>query len=57
MWLDGRLGTSPWLTVTGLVLGMVAGFLEMWRLVDTTRMVSERTQRPEKSEHDENQPD
>ncbi|MCI0341082.1 MAG: AtpZ/AtpI family protein [Planctomycetales bacterium] len=25
-WLDGRLGTAPWLTVAGSVLGMGAGF-------------------------------
>ncbi len=33
VWLDGRWGTQPWLTVTGLVLGSVAGFLELWRVV------------------------
>ena len=28
-WLDGRLGTRPWLVVTGLLLGIVVGFYEL----------------------------
>ena len=28
-WLDGRLGTAPWLTVGGLLLGIVVGFYEL----------------------------
>lgn len=27
--LDGRLGTRPWLAVTGLLLGIVVGFYEL----------------------------
>ena len=27
--LDGRLGTSPWFTVGGLLLGIVVGFYEL----------------------------
>lgn len=33
MLLDERLGTGPWLTAVGVVLGATAGFHEMWRLV------------------------
>lgn len=33
LWLDGRFGTKPWLTVTGAILGMAAGFLEFFRRV------------------------
>ncbi|MCM2267193.1 MAG: AtpZ/AtpI family protein [Elusimicrobiales bacterium] len=25
-WLDGRLGTRPWLTLAGALLGLVGGF-------------------------------
>jgi F0F1-type ATP synthase assembly protein I len=32
-WLDGKLGTSPWLTVVGVLLGTGAGFLELFRTV------------------------
>jgi F0F1-type ATP synthase assembly protein I len=27
--LDGRLGTKPWLTFAGLLLGIVVGFYEL----------------------------
>ncbi len=33
VWLDGRWGTEPWLTVIGVLLGSAAGFLELWRTV------------------------
>lgn len=32
-WLDRKLGTSPWLVVTGVVLGSAAGFLHLFRSV------------------------
>lgn len=32
-WLDGRLGTDPWLMYAGLVLGMIAGGRETYLLV------------------------
>ena len=32
-WLDGRLGTAPWLLLSGVVLGMAAGFLLFFRTV------------------------
>jgi F0F1-type ATP synthase assembly protein I len=32
-WLDGKLGTDPWLGVVGVVLGSVAGFVQLFRTV------------------------
>jgi F0F1-type ATP synthase assembly protein I len=32
-WLDGILGTSPWLTVAGAFLGIVLGFYLFLRIV------------------------
>jgi F0F1-type ATP synthase assembly protein I len=32
-WLDGRFGTKPWLLLTGLILGMIGGFVNFFRLV------------------------
>jgi len=32
-WLDGRWGTDPWLTLTGALLGIAAGFLNFFRRV------------------------
>ena len=31
--LDRRLGTSPWLTVVGVLLGSAAGFVQLFRTV------------------------
>ncbi len=31
LWLDGEFGTKPWLMVTGIILGTLAGFIEMYR--------------------------
>ncbi len=30
-WLDGRWGTKPWLTLVGAVLGVVVGFVNLFR--------------------------
>ena len=30
-WLDGRLGTTPWLTLVGIALGTVAAFRMLLR--------------------------
>ena len=32
-WVDGRLGTSPWLAVTGLLLGVALGFYNFFAVV------------------------
>jgi ATP synthase protein I len=32
-WLDGRFGTKPWLLLAGLILGMIGGFVNFFRLV------------------------
>jgi len=33
-WLDDKFGTYPWLTVVLAILGMAAGFAEVFRIVD-----------------------
>jgi ATP synthase protein I len=30
-WLDGKLGTEPWLSIAGLVLGVIAGFKSLYQ--------------------------
>lgn len=30
-WADGKLGTTPWLSLAGLILGSVVGFRSIWR--------------------------
>ncbi|HET7501190.1 MAG TPA: AtpZ/AtpI family protein [Kofleriaceae bacterium] len=44
MWLDGKLGTQPWLMLVFLILGLVAGFRNVLRAVD-------RADRAEKARH------
>lgn len=31
MWLDGKLGTGPWLLILGVFVGGSAGFYSMYR--------------------------
>jgi F0F1-type ATP synthase assembly protein I len=31
-WIDGRLGTSPWVTLLGCVLGITAGFVHLMQI-------------------------
>lgn len=48
-WLDGRLGTEPWLLIAGVFVGLAAGFWSMYR-----RLVVEPAQR--RNEKDERNP-
>ncbi|HEV8701422.1 MAG TPA: AtpZ/AtpI family protein [Candidatus Polarisedimenticolia bacterium] len=32
-WLDRRFGTKPWWMLAGLILGMIGGFVNFFRLV------------------------
>ena len=40
MWLDGRFGTKPWITVAGVVLGAVLAFVNLVRVV--TRLAPDK---------------
>ncbi len=31
-WVDKKLGTTPWLTLTGLILGSIGGFYNLIRI-------------------------
>jgi F0F1-type ATP synthase assembly protein I len=35
-WLDGRLGTTPWLAFLGFFLGLAAGVLNVYRVLKAT---------------------
>lgn len=40
-WLDGQLGTDPYLTYTGFVIGLFASFKALWtiaRRIDLDRL-------------------
>ncbi len=46
-WLDGKLGTDPFLMIVGLVLGVVAGFRSVYR---SARKVMDRQDRKQGDE-------
>ena len=33
IWLDGKFGTTPWLTLLGVVFGMTGGFVSFFKTV------------------------
>lgn len=46
LWLDGQFGTKPWLSLSGFVVGLVAGVLNVVRIMKgITRMEQERSDR------------
>lgn len=46
--LDRWLGTTPWCGLAGLLLGIVAGFLNVWR--DSRQLISRLEQKPSGSQ-------
>lgn len=46
-WADKKLGTSPWLSMVGLVLGSFAGF---WTLFKAARELSRESTEDERSD-------
>ena len=42
LWLDGKLGTTPWLMLAGLVLGLAAGFRGLLRNIDRSDRAAAR---------------
>ena len=44
-WLDGRLGTGPWLTLAGVLLGAAAGFYSLYRQLVLVPRERERQRR------------
>lgn len=41
-WLDGRLGTLPWLTMLGAFIGAAGGFLSLYRGLTAAAAADER---------------
>jgi F0F1-type ATP synthase assembly protein I len=46
-WVDGQLGSAPWLLVLGVILGFVVG---IWHLVALTRNNGAPNDKPERDE-------
>jgi len=41
-WLDGKLGTAPYLALAGLGFGLAAGFRFLWRAARRARRETEQ---------------
>ena len=44
-WLDGRVGTSPWLAFLGFFMGLAAGVLNVYRVLKATTGSSNTAER------------
>jgi ATP synthase protein I len=49
-WLDGKLGTEPWLMIVGLLLGVTAGFRS---LIRTAQKANRDSQTPPETKPDD----
>jgi F0F1-type ATP synthase assembly protein I len=45
-WLDGKLGTTPWLMISGLILGVVAGFRSLIRTAQRANRENQTNSNP-----------
>jgi len=41
-WMDGVFGTEPWLTIIFSILGIIAGFVNLFRITLATGLQEER---------------
>jgi len=48
-WLDERLGTEPWLLLTGVLVGAVGGFASLYHQLVIVPRERERKRREEES--------
>ena len=44
-WMDGLFGTEPWLTIVFSILGVIAGFVNLFRITMATAREEERLQK------------
>ena len=56
-WLDGKLGTKPYLSFTGLLFGIAAVFMTLVRVARELNRQSEQDEKNEKNEKNEENQD
>ena len=44
-WMDGLFGTEPWLTIIFSIFGVIAGFVNLFRITMATAREEERLQK------------
>jgi len=49
-WLDGVLGTKPWLSFIGFFLGLAAGVLNVYRVLKLSNSTNPTTQSPRRGD-------
>lgn len=49
-WLDRLFGTDPWLTVVCAMLGVAAGFIELFHVVSSITADEEQAEKDKKTE-------
>jgi ATP synthase protein I len=55
-WLDAQFGTKPWLSITGVLLGISAAFLALFRVSRALLKASQQTNAPPKDPSDDHTP-
>ena len=51
-WLDQKLSTEPFLTIVGLVLGVAAGFLSLFRALKANQQAEQSRRNPSPRNHE-----
>lgn len=51
-WLDGKLGTAPWLSLVGLLLGVAAGFRNLIEIARKAQREADGEKNGDKGEDD-----
>ena len=51
-WLDGKLGTTPWLLIVGIFTGFIGGLVSMVKQVPGSRPRPDETDDPTKSRNE-----
>lgn len=49
-WLDGKLGTDPWLAIIGFCFGVAAGYRSIYRAAQAANRDAERADKDELAE-------
>ena len=51
-WLDQKLSTEPFLTIVGLLLGVTAGFVSLFRAIKANQQAENESRNPPPRNHE-----
>lgn len=49
-WADGKLGTAPWLSAAGILIGSFAGFMAVYRALKVMQKEAEAAEKSERTD-------